>query len=89
MSRLLLGRRTLSSFVNASSLGLSTEQLQIQSLAKQFAKDHLAPNMRKWDEEQHFPMDVIRKSANLGFSGKAHTYTHIYIILRYEIQECM
>lgn len=84
MTRLFLGRRTLSSFVNASSLGLTTEQLQIQALAKQFSNDHLAPNMRKWDEEKHFPVDVIRKSANLGFSGK-----RALIIVLCEIQECM
>ena len=76
----------MSSFVSPSSLGLSTEQLQIQALARQFANDHLAPNMRKWDEEQHFPVDVIRKSANLGFSGK---HIHVWIILLCDIQECM
>lgn len=75
---LRLKRRMLSSFVTPSSLGLTSEQLQIQALAKQFADDHLAPNMQKWDEEGHFPMDVIRKSADLGFSGKHCASFNVY-----------
>lgn len=52
-------------------MGLNAEQLQIHAMALQFAKSHLAPNMRKWDEEEHFPADIIRKAATLGFSGTA------------------
>lgn len=45
------------------------EQEAIQEMARRFAEDELAPNAAKWDEEKHFPVDVIRKSAELGLAG--------------------
>ncbi len=48
---------------------LTDEQEAIQEMARRFAEDELAPNAAKWDEEKHFPVDVIRKSAELGLAG--------------------
>ncbi|MEO1015682.1 MAG: isobutyryl-CoA dehydrogenase [Pseudomonadota bacterium] len=48
---------------------LSDEQLAIQEMAQRFAQDELAPNAERWDEEKHFPVDVIRKSAELGLAA--------------------
>ncbi|MAW78646.1 MAG: acyl-CoA dehydrogenase [Parvularcula sp.] len=48
---------------------LSDEQEAIQEMARRFAEDELAPNAAKWDEEKHFPVDVIKKSAELGLAG--------------------
>ncbi|WP_411818716.1 isobutyryl-CoA dehydrogenase [Hyphococcus sp. DH-69] len=48
---------------------LSDEQSAIQEMAQRFAADELAPNAAKWDEEKHFPVDVIKKSAELGLAG--------------------
>ncbi|MEL7231636.1 MAG: isobutyryl-CoA dehydrogenase [Pseudomonadota bacterium] len=48
---------------------LSEEQVMIQDMAKRFAADRLAPHTARWDEEKHFPVDVIRDSAELGFAG--------------------
>lgn len=48
---------------------LSDEQAAIQEMAQRFAADELAPNAAKWDEEKHFPVDVIKKSAELGLAG--------------------
>ncbi|MEO1251251.1 MAG: isobutyryl-CoA dehydrogenase [Pseudomonadota bacterium] len=48
---------------------LSDEQLAIQEMARRFAADELAPHAAEWDEKHHFPVDVIRKSAELGFAG--------------------
>ena len=48
---------------------LSEEQEAIQEMARRFAADELAPHTAKWDEESHFPVDVIRKSAEVGFAG--------------------
>jgi len=45
------------------------EQEAIQEMARRFAEDELAPNAAKWDEEKHFPVDVIKKSAELGLAG--------------------
>ena len=48
---------------------LTEEQEAIQEMARRFAADELAPNAAKWDEEKHFPVDVIKKSAELGLAG--------------------
>ncbi|MCF6329874.1 MAG: isobutyryl-CoA dehydrogenase [Henriciella sp.] len=48
---------------------LSEEQVMIQDMAKRFAADRLAPFTTEWDETRHFPIDVIRASAELGFAG--------------------
>jgi len=48
---------------------LSQEQVMIQDMAKRFAGDRLAPFTAEWDETKHFPIDVIRASAELGFAG--------------------
>ena len=48
---------------------LTEEQEAIQEMAQRFAADELAPNAEEWDEKKHFPVDVIRKSAELGLAG--------------------
>lgn len=48
---------------------LTEEQEAIQEMARRFAADELAPNAAKWDDEKHFPVDVIKKSAELGLAG--------------------
>ncbi len=48
---------------------LSDEQEAIQEMARRFAADELAPHASEWDEKHHFPVDVIKKSADLGLAG--------------------
>ena len=36
-------------------------------MSRDFAAKELLPHMQKWDEEEHFPKDVLRKAAALGF----------------------
>ncbi|HPE32802.1 MAG TPA: isobutyryl-CoA dehydrogenase [Parvularculaceae bacterium] len=48
---------------------LTDEQLAIQEMARRFAEDELAPHAAEWDEKHHFPVDVIRKTAELGLAG--------------------
>ena len=48
---------------------LSDEQYAIREMALRFAEEELKPHAEKWDEEKHFPVDVIRKSAELGLAG--------------------
>lgn len=43
------------------------DQRQFADLARQFAADELAPFAAKWDEEHHFPKDVIQRAGELGF----------------------
>ena len=50
-------------------VSLSEEQALFQDTAKAFALDRLAPNSSRWDEECHFPVDVMREGAELGFAG--------------------
>ncbi len=46
---------------------LSDEQRAYRDAAKQFAVAELAPHAARWDEEQIFPKDVIRRAGELGF----------------------
>ena len=48
---------------------LSDDQRAIWDAARSFAEAELAPNSASWDEDKHFPVDVLRKAAGLGFAG--------------------
>ncbi|MDP3747038.1 MAG: isobutyryl-CoA dehydrogenase [Phenylobacterium sp.] len=48
---------------------LTDDQRAIQDAASAFAAAELAPHSARWDEEKHFPVDVLRKAAELGFAG--------------------
>jgi alkylation response protein AidB-like acyl-CoA dehydrogenase len=48
---------------------LSDDQVAIEEAAAAFARDRLAPNSARWDEEKHFPVEVMREAAALGFAG--------------------
>jgi alkylation response protein AidB-like acyl-CoA dehydrogenase len=48
---------------------LSEDQRAIEDAARDFAEAELAPNSARWDEEKHFPVDVMRRAAELGFAG--------------------
>ncbi|MGY5729975.1 acyl-CoA dehydrogenase family protein [Vibrio chemaguriensis] len=46
---------------------LNEEQLAFAEVAKQFADQMLAPHAAEWDENHHFPKDVLRQAGELGF----------------------
>ncbi|HEY8617840.1 isobutyryl-CoA dehydrogenase [Phenylobacterium sp.] len=48
---------------------LTDDQRAIEDAARAFAAEELAPHSARWDEEKHFPVDVLRKAAELGFAG--------------------
>lgn len=48
---------------------LNEDQLAFQRSAREFAAGEMAPHAAKWDEEAHFPVDVIAKAGELGFCG--------------------
>lgn len=45
------------------------EQLAMKEEARKFTEKEIVPNADKWDEEHHFPLDVVRKMGELGFYG--------------------
>ena len=47
----------------------SDEQLMIRDMARKFAEEELLPHSEAWDRDSHFPVDVIRKAAELGFAS--------------------
>jgi alkylation response protein AidB-like acyl-CoA dehydrogenase len=38
-------------------------------MAYKFAKEELEPNAAEWDEKKHFPIEIYKKGAELGFGG--------------------
>ena len=48
---------------------LNEDQIAIREMAQEFATEKLAPDAVRWDEEKHFPVDVMREAAALGMGG--------------------
>ena len=48
---------------------LNDDQLAIQEMARKFTADRITPDAAKWDEEKHFPRDVVREAGELGFGA--------------------
>ncbi|XP_025320636.1 isobutyryl-CoA dehydrogenase, mitochondrial isoform X1 [Canis lupus baileyi] len=52
-----------------ASVGLNEDQKEFQKVAFDFAAREMAPNMAEWDQKELFPVDAMRKAAQLGFGG--------------------
>ncbi|MET0250714.1 MAG: acyl-CoA dehydrogenase family protein [Novosphingobium sp.] len=48
---------------------LSDDQLAIQETAQRFTADRITPFAAQWDEDKHFPRDVVRAAGELGFAA--------------------
>ena len=48
---------------------LTDEQKQIAQMVKEFAESEIKPDLMKWDEAQHFPVDKFKKAGELGLLG--------------------
>jgi alkylation response protein AidB-like acyl-CoA dehydrogenase len=48
---------------------IDDDQRALVDTARAFAAEKLAPHASKWDEESHFPVDILREAAALGFAG--------------------
>ncbi len=48
---------------------LNEELLAMKEAARDFTQKEVVPNADKWDEEHHYPIEVIRKMAELGYFG--------------------
>ena len=48
---------------------LTEDQRAVEDAARKFARDRLLPFAAEWDEKEHFPVDVMREAAALGFAS--------------------
>ncbi|MBC6415277.1 MAG: acyl-CoA dehydrogenase family protein [Bdellovibrionales bacterium] len=48
---------------------LSQEQLSFQKLAKDYAEKEMQEQAGEWDKKRIFPIEIIKKSAEMGFCG--------------------
>ncbi|MGJ4925682.1 isobutyryl-CoA dehydrogenase [Bradyrhizobium sp. HKCCYLS2038] len=48
---------------------LDEDQIAVREMARAFAAEKIAPYALRWDEEKHFPVDVMREAASLGMGG--------------------
>jgi alkylation response protein AidB-like acyl-CoA dehydrogenase len=48
---------------------LSEEQRAFRDMARNFAREEMAPHARHWDENSEFPVEALRRAAALGFGG--------------------
>ncbi|WP_288988885.1 acyl-CoA dehydrogenase family protein [uncultured Sphingopyxis sp.] len=48
---------------------LTDDQRAIQDMARKFTADAVTPFAAEWDEKAHFPRDVIKQAAELGFAA--------------------
>uniref|UniRef100_A0A8C9VXU2 short-chain 2-methylacyl-CoA dehydrogenase n=1 Tax=Scleropages formosus TaxID=113540 RepID=A0A8C9VXU2_SCLFO len=55
--------------LHAASAGLTDEQKEFQKVAFDFAANEMAPHRAEWDEKEIFPVETMRRAAQLGFGG--------------------
>jgi alkylation response protein AidB-like acyl-CoA dehydrogenase len=48
---------------------LTEDQRAVEDMARRFAAEKLAPHAAEWDATEHFPVDVMREAAALGFAS--------------------
>ena len=51
------------------NFNLSEDQLSFQTLARDFAVKEMQDQAGEWDQKKIFPLEVIKKSAEMGFCG--------------------
>ena len=47
----------------------SEEQQLLRRSVREFAETEIRPHVREWDQDQHFPIELVRKMAALGLLG--------------------
>ena len=48
---------------------LSQEQISIKEMAKSFSESELMPYASDWDQKEFFPIEVLKKSAEIGLAS--------------------
>lgn len=51
------------------NLNLTDEQKAFQEAARTFGESEMKPHAAEWDQKKHFPKDVLKKAAEMGFMG--------------------
>jgi alkylation response protein AidB-like acyl-CoA dehydrogenase len=51
------------------SFDLPEATRELRDVALAFARERLAPHAQRWDEDRHFPVDVMREAAGLGMAA--------------------
>ncbi|KAJ1347513.1 hypothetical protein KIN20_002586 [Parelaphostrongylus tenuis] len=51
------------------TFGLDADVVEVQKVARDFARREMYPNMATWDQEEFFPVEVLRKAGELGFGA--------------------
>ena len=49
--------------------GLTEEQQELFAMCRTFADEELAPHALDWDAESHFPIEMIKQTAEMGMGG--------------------
>ncbi|MFB9776020.1 acyl-CoA dehydrogenase family protein [Brevibacterium otitidis] len=57
------------STASALTFGLTDDQIELSNMCRDFADAEIAPHALDWDANKHFPVDVIKKTAELGMGG--------------------
>eukprot|EP01088_Endostelium_zonatum_P018506 TRINITY_DN5969_c0_g1_i1.p1 TRINITY_DN5969_c0_g1~~TRINITY_DN5969_c0_g1_i1.p1 ORF type:complete len:422 (-),score=96.99 TRINITY_DN5969_c0_g1_i1:60-1325(-) len=61
--------KRFSSNVPDISMNLSDDIKELQEVALSFAQKEMYPHAEKWDEEEIFPVDVLKQLASMGLGG--------------------
>lgn len=48
---------------------LNEEQQAMVEMVREFATEQIAPQAERWDQDHHFPVDVLRQAGDLGMGG--------------------
>ena len=48
---------------------LNENQLMIAQMVRDFAEKEIRPYMKKWDDEEYFPVETMKKMGELGLLG--------------------
>ena len=47
----------------------TTEQIDLRRAVRDFAEAEIRPHVRKWDDSETFPLEVVKKLGSLGYMG--------------------
>jgi alkylation response protein AidB-like acyl-CoA dehydrogenase len=63
--------KTAMSNTDAMSMdfGMSETRKMVRDMVRDFAEQHIRPNIMKWDESQEYPIEVFKKLGELGLMG--------------------
>ncbi len=49
--------------------GISETRKMVEDMVRDFAEQHIRPNIMKWDESQEYPLEVFKQLGELGLMG--------------------